>query len=152
MSIDEIRIFIIDSISYGVVFFSKNSDCENVYSFFNHPQKLQNCPTKNSNEELISFSYCYDLTDLKGSKWFAVVLRNLDTLCEAEKITAFCQSLIGSSTVFYALEPQSLYDSVCSIVILDDLDSAEKLCSAIKLKEIKGIFSGKIIKVKSVLI
>jgi hypothetical protein len=149
MAIDEIRIFNIDSIYYGVVFFSKKSDCENVYSFFNHPQKLANCPTKNSNDELITFSYCYDLTDLKDSKWYAVVLRNLDTYCEVEKIITFCQSFIGESSVFYALEPQSLYDSTCSIVIVDDLDSAEKLCSAINLKEFKGIFSGKIIKVKN---
>ena len=146
--IEEIRIFNIDMVKFAHVLFTKTIDCEKVFSFFNHPVKLQNYPTLNSLQEVISFSYCYDLTDIRDSKWFAVVLRNLDTDCEVEKIQNFCKGFVGESSVFYALPPEIIYDSACTLVVLDDLDSAEKLCSAINLQQIRGIFTGKILKVK----
>ena len=125
--------------------FTDKEECNLVMNFFNNPEKLKNTPTLNSQGEIISFSFCYDLTDLKDSKWFAVVLRNLDAVCETEKIEDYCSSF--NEGVLYALAPITIYDSTCSIVVMDSLDNAEKLCVKINQSKIKGIFTGKILKV-----
>ena len=94
--------------------------------------------------EVITISYCFDLTDMKNSKWYAVVLRNLGSLNFIE----FHHDVFANARgISYVLPPKLIYDSICSIVVMDDLDNAEKLCALISEKKIVDNFDGKTLKV-----
>lgn len=145
LDIDEIRIFQITVTTYACIFFNKKEECEKVYNFFNHPVKLREHPTQNANKENVEFSYCYDLSDLKNSGWYAVILRNLDITCSREIIEKFCLSF--NKGVLYALAPVEINLSLCSIVVMQTLDDAEKLCILLNSKDPREISNGRKIKV-----
>lgn len=77
--------------------------------------------------------YCYDLTDMKNSLWYAIVLRNFPTNLQAMQITQFCKNLY--SGVLYALPTKEIYNQNCAVVVLNDCEEAESLCSQLNNKE-----------------
>jgi hypothetical protein len=147
LDINEIRIFNLFEIYFAFISFSKKEDCDKIYNFFNDANKLEKYLTLNSNGCQIGISYCYDLTDLKNSEWYAVVLRNLDPKYTKEQIENFCKNL--NHGVEYALHPCKIFNSYCSIVVMNDLDNAEKLTIILNSKEIREASNNDIkIKVK----
>ena len=108
----------------GFVLFSKLSDAEQVYNFFNF--SLKKNPSKNSNGDLLEVQWGYDLLDLKDSGWFGVVLRNVPPKCTEENVKNQCSK--QGEVVLYALTPTQIKNQFCSIVVMETLEDAEKLC------------------------
>ena len=107
--------------------------CELIYNFLNNKTKQNFYPLRNSEQEAINVLYCYDLTDLKNSLWYAIVLRNFPTNLQAMQITQFCKNLY--SGVLYALPTKEIYNQNCAVIVLNDCDEAESLCSQLNNKE-----------------
>jgi hypothetical protein len=155
VDVQVIRIFSSAKIKYAYVSFNKISDCIFVFNLLINKSNTSNLITSeerkidkkmcvvNSASSVRSFSsyglsdnisqghsqnvfYCYDLTDCKKSYWYAVVLRNLDVNCNTEKIKEFCGMI--TKGVLYCTKPEKVLDSICAIVVIEDLDDAEKLC------------------------
>lgn len=130
--------------TYGFVVFGDKAHCEKVFSYFNDPFKLQNCPTKNSNGIDIGISYGYDICDLKDSKWFSVVFRNLPLYWSQDILDNLCRNYIGADSIYYSLPMTNINDMVCSVVVISDLDSAEKLCIILNKKELENGYRVKV--------
>jgi hypothetical protein len=86
--------------------------------------------------------WAFDKTDLKDSKWYAVILRNVPPLCNVDVIRNQC-SLRGEK-VLYVVSPVLIKSQYCSIVVMDDINDCEKICFALNNKEISR---NKILKV-----
>jgi hypothetical protein len=118
-----------------------------MYSFFtDYIKSADDILLSSSNGEPAEIMYCYFISDLKNSEWYAVALRNLDFNCSKEKIKDFCS--IITPGVLYVLQPKIIFESLCTIVVTQELDDAEKICVYINTREIKDIFSGRRLKVK----
>ena len=120
----------------SLVKFKKFSDIEKIQNFFNHPYKKKSNPTKNSSGEVIEVLLAYELIELTLSNYFAVILRNLPHNCSQEEVKSFCDGRVTG--VLYALHPQKIKNSVCSVVVFRDLDDAENLCISLKKDQSKN--------------
>jgi hypothetical protein len=69
--------------------------------------------------------YCYDKTDCKNSEWYGVVLRNIDEYCTLENLNDFLSMI--TPEILDITKFQRVLDSVCCIVVTEDLDDAEKI-------------------------
>ncbi len=145
LSTEDIRVLTVDNHKFAFIQFGKKEECQMLYNYFNHPEKILKYPSLNSKREVMKFSYFYNLTDLKDSKWYGVILRDLDKLCDRDKIATFCESM--GEGVVDVLDPVYIKDCLATIVIMNDLDFAERLCTSINQSEIKGLFSGRLLKV-----
>jgi hypothetical protein len=123
----EIRILKIPNETIGFITFNNKSDCLKVNSFFNDPYKLENCPSRNSNKEIIEISYAYDLTDAPDSLWYAVVLRNLNFYCTDDMIKAYFSNFY--TEILYVQKPLPFRNFLCTMIVFKDLDEAERICS-----------------------
>ena len=137
--IGEIIIYKNEIKTYCFIKFYSKFICELIHNFFNEKFILNNFPLKNSENSLININYCYDLTDLKNSLWYSIILRNLPNDLEAHNITQLCKNFYPG--ILYTLPPKEIYGQKCTIVVLDDCDEAEKLCFNLNNKEINfGFF------------
>ncbi len=117
--------------------------CELVFNFLNNKTKQKFYPLRNSEQEPIKVMYAYDLTDLKNSLWYAIVLRNFPTNLQAMQITQFCKNLYPG--VLYALPTKEIYNQNCAVVVLNDCEEAESLCSKLNNKEYCAGYTLKVI-------
>jgi len=162
VDIQVIRVFSSARIKYAYISFNTISECRFVFNLLSNKSNSvnlinsqerkidKNVIVSNAASSVRSFSsyglsdngsqahsqdvfYCYDLTDCKKSYWYAVVLRNLDGNCNTEKVKEFCGMI--TKGVLYCTKPEKVLDSYCTIVVLEDLDDAEKLCIYVNNKE-----------------
>jgi hypothetical protein len=103
---------------------------EKIYTYFNNPGKVYNCPSKNFKGETIKIHLFYDLSYLTLSSYYAVILRNLPQNTNNEDVKHYCHN--RTSGVINALYPKKIENSYCSVVTFKELDDAEKLCIHIK--------------------
>ena len=117
------------------MFFNKTDEhiCKFIFRYYNDNAKLSNCSVK----------LCYDLTDLRNSKWYSIVIRNIPTLMNDEHLLEFLNSNVDSGKISYLLPSKNIGTSKCSIAVLDNIEIAERLC--VKLN--KTVIDSKIIKV-----
>ena len=134
IDIEEIRILRKNNKNTGFVLFNNLSDCEAIFTFFNGNQRKKPNPTKNSRGELIEVNWAYDKLDLKNSGWYGVILRNVPPKCTSENIQNQCAA--RGEKVLYAIKPLQIRSQFCSIVVLENLEDAEKLCMSLNQKEI----------------
>jgi hypothetical protein len=79
-------------------------------------------------------NWAYDKLDLKNSGWYGVILRNVPPKCTSENIQNQCSA--RGERVSYAIKPHQIRNQFCSIVVLENLEDAEKLCISLNQKEI----------------
>lgn len=119
------------------VIFNDKSHCDIVYSYFNDLHKKIECPTKNSKGEVIEINYGYDIRDLPDSKWVAVVMRNLPGYATKEIVQNLCESAVNNATNYVA-SVGVIRDTCCAVVVVNDIEIAEKLCIVLHKKQIEG--------------
>lgn len=129
----DIRIFNFKNIIFGIVLLLDIEQTKKIYSYFNHPQKVLNNPTKNCKGEKIEIKYAFDLLDMENSEWYGVVLRNIPEKCSHENLKNFLGNY--SKNINYILPSTKIKNSYCSIVALDSLEEAEKICKCVNKKE-----------------
>lgn len=115
-----------DDVTCALVKFPCLSHCDKVHSYFNDPFKKIHKPLRNKMNNIVEFLYAYDTSDLKDSQWYAVVFRNLPHDFTKKQIEQQCRQIID--TIKYSTTPKKVCDSLCAVVVVKDLDSAEKLC------------------------
>lgn len=162
VDIQVIRVFSSARIKYAYISFNTISECRFVFNLLSKKSNSvnlinsqegkidKNVIVSNAASSVRSFSsyglsdkgsqghsqdvfYCYDLTDCKKSYWYAVVLRNLDQNCNIEKVKEFCGMI--TKGVLYCTKPEKVLDSICAIVVMEDLDDAEKICIYVNNQE-----------------
>ena len=94
--------------------------------YFFNPLKLAN-PTLNSKGDKIDLYYAYNLLSLTKSFWYGVILRNLPKDCSDKSLFQFCDSKVKYG-IKYCLKPFSINDIICSIIVCNELQNAERLC------------------------
>lgn len=132
--IGEIIIFSVNQKTRGFIKFYSKLICELIYKFLNNEFKSKMFPLKNSENQRMSIHYCYDLTDIKNSLWYGIVLRNLPKNMDNIQITEYCKKI--SPAVIYALTTKEIFEQICSILVLNDRDEAERLCYFLNNKEL----------------
>ena len=146
LDIEEIRVFVVDSVKHAFVVFSNESDCLRIHEFYNQPDRYEKEICFNSFGDLMEFNYCYDAKEIKNSKWFGVVVRNLVTFNDLESV--FQTNLPDlRDKLYYYLEPKYVLGSLCTIVVFEDLDNAEKFCCFINESGYTDKFEGNKLKV-----
>jgi len=98
-----------------------NSKAYSISSFSIQKSHKQNNISSNHQD----IFYCYDKTDCKNSGWYGVILRNIDENCSIENLYDFLMMI--TSEILYTTKFQSVLDSLCCIVVTEDLDDAEKI-------------------------
>lgn len=102
------------------------SQCEAIGNFFDHPIK-KIFPSKNSLGQTIEVYLAFDLLEVTMSNWYGVILRNLPSKCDTSSISDFCDSY-AKGGIKYCLEPAIIKDCNCCILVMNDIENAEKLC------------------------
>ena len=110
----------------------KFSICESIANFFYNPIKKK-YPSKNSKGEKIEIFLSYNLLEITKSNWYGVIIRNIPQNNTAETIKTYCENFVKDS-VKYCIPPSLIKD--CCIVVLNELENAEKLCLKLNNKEI----------------
>ena len=131
------------NISFALVLFLNYDHCKRVYSYFNHPIKKQNNPTKNNKGEKMDVFYAFDILDMENSEWYGVLLRNIPEKSSHESLKNHIMKY--TRNVNYISGVQKVKSSYCSLVVLDTLEDAEKLC---KYWNKKDMWKNKYIKVQ----
>lgn len=86
----------------------------------------------------LNIKYAYDITDIKESMWFAVIIRNLP-FKDVDQIGKLCNQFLkkNKQMVKYIVSPKEIKGVICCIAIMNDLESAENLCRDFKFKTVK---------------
>lgn len=129
--VEEIRIVKFNLSTHAIVKFSNIFICKGVMNHLknnenNYFRKNLNNFNKNSSHTL-DINYIYDITDLKNSEWYAIILRNLETAFhDINQIKEICEKIHMSNYII--LPPQKIFSSLCSLIVVEDLDIAENVC------------------------
>ncbi len=115
--------------NYSIFFFSKSQPdlCDFFYNYYNEGHSICNV------------RYCYDLTDMKNSEWFAIVMRNIPRSISDENLLEMLRNKCNSGKVTYLLQSKIIGLSRCSIAIIDNLESAERLCADFNKQDINNM-------------
>ncbi len=70
---------------------------------------------------------------MENSEWYGIILRNIPEKCSYENLKNFLRNY--SKHINYLLPATKIKNSYCSIVVLDTLEEAEKICKCINKKE-----------------
>ena len=101
--------------------------CESIANFFYYHIKKK-YPSKNSKGEKIEVFLSYNLLELTKSNWYGIIIRNIPQSNSADAIKNFCEKYVNKDSVKYCSPPVLIKNIYCCIVVLNELENAEKLC------------------------
>jgi hypothetical protein len=124
-----IQNFICGDIHYSIFFFDKSQNhvCDFFYNYYSESSSSANV------------KYCYDLTDKKDSKWYAIVIRNIPRTISDDQLLQVLRDNCTNGKVSYLLQSKNIGLSRCSVAVLDNLESAERLCVDYNKKDINNM-------------
>lgn len=119
---------------FAFILFLNYEHCKKTFSFFNHPLKKLNNPTKNSKGEKMGVYYAFDLLDMYNSDWYGVILRNIPEKSTHEDLKKHLSNY--SKNLNYLSPSIKIKNSCCALVVLNTLEEAEKICKYFNKKEL----------------
>lgn len=81
----------------------------------------------------MEFFYAFDLLDMKNSEWYGVVLRNIPEKCSHENLKNHLTNY--SKNINSLLPAMKIKSSYCTLVVLNSIEDAEKICIHLNKKE-----------------
>lgn len=127
----------------ALVLFESASDALRCKSAINQ-MKLENFENNRFHEQIEAY-WAYRITDLKNYSWYGVTLRAVPNQVTIEKLKNHCLHKLKSSSESYQNMQDKLISFVhplvkvksyyCSLVVVNNLDTAEKLCVEICRKQ-----------------
>lgn len=123
--IEEAMIISFQSIAFGLIKFASIDMCKEAFDVLTTKTRF-------------NIKYAYDITDIKDSMWFGVIIRNLP-ISDVKQIEELCNKYLkkNKQQVKYVLSPKEIKGVICTIAIMNDLESAENLCRDFKYKMVK---------------
>ena len=86
----------------------------------------------------MTMSYAIDIARTKQYQWAAIVIRNLPMCIKQSNILLRCGD--DGERVKYVLPPMQVKRQNCTIVVMEDLEDAEKVCYRLNKNVVKKTF------------
>ena len=136
LQINSIKFFTEQNKRYAYIKLNNYHQMEIIGNFFLNPIK-KIYPSYNSKKEKIEVYFAYDLLKLTKSHWYGVILRNLPPNCTDKSIYNFCDQPVNNG-IKYCLNPITIDNIYCSLVVCKELEQAEKLCYCLNNKNVNN--------------
>ena len=136
LQINSIKFFTEQNKKYAYIKLNNYHQMEIIGNFFLNPIK-KIYPSYNSKKEKIEVYFAYDLLKLTKSHWYGVILRNLPPNCTDKSIYNFCDQPVNNG-IKYCLNPITIDNIYCSLVVCKELEQAEKLCYCLNNKNVNN--------------
>ena len=136
LQINSIKFFTEQNKRYAYIKLNNYNQMEVIGNFFLNPIK-KIYPSYNSKKEKIEVYFAYDLLKLTKSHWYGVILRNLPPNCTDKSIYNFCDQPVNNG-IKYCLNPITIDNIYCSLVVCKELEQAEKLCYCLNNKNVNN--------------
>jgi len=136
LDINSIKFFTEQNKRYAFIKLNNYNQMEIIGNYFLNPIKKM-YPSYNSKKEKIEVYFAYDLLKLTKNHWYGVILRNLPPNCTDKSIYNFTEQTV-SNGIKYCLNPITIDNIYCSLVVCKELEQAEKLCQSLNNKNINN--------------